>query len=92
MSTKRQEGVMKERDDQKFMRACAKFVLGESTGVSIKGSPDRRAALQEALSASKALFEALMRREGLDAIKPLLERKRAAAKKFKKEIGIPWIL
>ncbi|NDF13477.1 MAG: hypothetical protein EB060_11780 [Proteobacteria bacterium] len=83
---------MTQRDGQEFVRACAKFVLGESTGVRIKGSPGRLAALQEVLHASRDLYVALESAKPLSVVGPLIERKSRAAAKFKSETGTPWLL
>ena len=83
---------MTQRDGQEFVRACARFILGESTGVRIKGSPERLAALQEALHASRDLYVALKDSQPLSVVGPLIERKSRAAAKFKAETGTPWLL
>ena len=83
---------MKSGNNQEFTRACARFVLGESTGVKIKGSPKRLAALQEVLHASRDLYMALKDSQPLSVVGPLIERKSRAAARFKSETGIPWLL
>jgi hypothetical protein len=83
---------MKNASDRGLMRACARYILGESTGVKIKGSPERRDAIHRVLTASKALYEALSSNRSLDEVNVLIERKRAAAQEFKKIVGITWQL
>ncbi len=83
---------MKSLSERTLMRACAKFILGESSGVKIKGTPDRVAVFQEVLTASKRLYEALSRKRPLEEVKRLLEAKRVAAEKFKSATGIVWRL
>lgn len=83
---------MSSMTNQEFFRACAMFVIGESTGVSIKGSPSRLDALQAVLGASRDLYRALEASRPLSEVGPLIERKSHAAAKFKSETGISWIL
>ena len=83
---------MKNGTDRELMRACARYILGESTGVKIKGTPERRDAIQRVLTASKALYEALSSSRPLNEVNALIERKRAAAQDFKKVVGITWQL
>lgn len=83
---------MSNRDDLEFFRACARFITGESTRVSIKGSPKRLNALQEVLSASRDLYRALESVKPLTEVGPLIERKSRAAAKFRLETGLSWIL
>lgn len=80
------------RDDNALMRACAKYILGESTGVKIKGSPERMKAFQEAALASKRLYESLCRCDDMRDVAPLIEAKRAAAENFKRATGLTWKL
>lgn len=83
---------MSNRNDQGFVRACAKFILGEASGVKFHGSSERIAATREVLSASRDLFEALQGGLTLSVVKPLIERKRIAAEKFKRVTGLVWRL
>lgn len=83
---------MSERADMRLMRACAKYILGESTGVRLKGRPETLESLQEVLTASRDLYSALQRRRPLGEIQDLLERKRRAAEKFKGATGLTWRL
>jgi hypothetical protein len=83
---------MSNVSDQKFFRACARFIVGESTGVRIKGSPQRLRTFQEVLCASRDLYEALEATKPLSEVGPLIERKSRAAAEFKSETGISWIL
>lgn len=83
---------MKNGVDAKLMRACAKYILGESTGVKLKGRPETIGSLQEVLLASRDLFSALQQKRPLSEIRGLLERKRQAAEKFKNATGLVWRL
>lgn len=83
---------MKTLSERKLMRACAKFILGEATGVKIKGSPARVGAFQEVLSASRCLYQALHERRSLGEVKGLIEAKHTAADNFKRATGIVWPL
>lgn len=80
------------RDDNALMKACAKYILGESTGVKLKGSPERIKAFQEVALASKRLYESLCRCEPMSVVAPLIETKRAAAENFKRATGLTWKL
>ena len=83
---------MSNSGDLQFFRACARFVVGESTGVSIKGSPERLRSLQEVLNATRDLYRALEDVRPLSEVGPLIERKSRAAAQFRSETGISWIL
>ena len=75
-----------------LMKASARYILGESTGVKIKGSSNKMKAFQEVLSASKGLYDALCEERSLDEIMTLVEAKKAAASNFRKITGILWRL
>ena len=79
-------------NDRTLMRACAKYIMGESTGVKIKGSPERIKAFQDVVSASKSLYEALCSSRPMSDVAPLIEAKRQAAENFKKATGLTWQL
>lgn len=83
---------MKNGSDRELMRACARYILGESTGIKLKGSPERREAFQSVLIASKALYEALNSNKSLTEVNTLIELKRSAAQNFKRVVGIVWQL
>lgn len=82
----------KDRSDKRLMRACAKYILGESTGVKITGSQERISAFQDVLLSSRALFEALGRRAPLSEVNDLIQKKSSAAERFKRTVGIVWPL
>ena len=75
-----------------LMKASARYILGESTGVKIKGAPNKMEAFQEVLSASKTLYDALCEERSLDEIMTLVEAKKTAASNFRKITGILWRL
>ena len=83
---------MSDNGYRNLMRAAAKFILGERTEVLIKGSVERVSTFKEALRASKALYDALGRREPLEVVAPLIDRKHTAARKFHEATGLRWIL
>jgi hypothetical protein len=83
---------MKADRDRSLMRACAKYIMGESTGVKIKGAPERIKAFQDVVTASKNLYEALCRSQVMGEIEPLIAAKRQAAENFKKTTGLTWRL
>lgn len=75
-----------------LMKACAKYILGESTGIRLKGRAETLETLQEVLNASRDLYSALQRKRPLREIQDLLDRKRRAAEKFKDVTGLMWRL
>jgi len=78
---------------KKFFAAAAHYILGRRTGVKVKGSPLKLQAVQEALEASHALYEALQDPlTGLDEVLRLVERKRESSAKFRRAVGIDWVL
>ena len=79
-------------DDNALMKACAKYILGESTGVKIKGAPEKIKAFQDAALASKRLYESLCRCDAMSDVAPLIEAKRVAAENFKRATGLTWKL
>ena len=83
---------MKDTVDKKLMKACAKYILGESTGVKITGSQERIGAFKDVLLASRTLFEALGSRVSLDEVNELIKNKASASERFRKAVGITWPL
>lgn len=75
-----------------FMKACARCILGESTGVKMKGSPESLESLQRVLVASRDLYGALKQGRPLEEIRVLLDEKHRAAKEFKSVTGLKWRL
>lgn len=81
-----------DRELSEFFRSCAKFVLGESTGVRLRARPEAREALREALLTSRDLYIALEQGGSLEEVRAILDRKTTAAARFKSATGIPWRL
>lgn len=75
-----------------IMKASARYILGESTGVKIKGTPERIKAFQDVVVASRSLYEALCDQKPMSEITRLIEIKRAAAENFKRVTGNTWSL
>ena len=74
-----------------LMSAIAKHILGEETGLKIKGSPDKVQATKNALIASKRLYEELnLPNPCLENIFKLVEDKKAQAKIFENTTGLHW--
>ncbi len=78
--------------NKNLMKASARYILGESTGVQIKGSSEKIKTYQEVLAASKDLYDALCEERSLDEIMTLAETKKQAAANFRKITGIIWRL
>ena len=78
--------------NKNLMKASARYILGESTGVQIKGSSEKIKSFQEVLTASKDLYDALCEERALDDIITLAETKKQAAANFHKITGINWRL
>lgn len=83
---------MSESRDGAFVRACAKYILGESTGVKLKGSPETLESLRRVLNASRDLYSALQQKRSLDEIRDLLAEKKKAAEGFRSVTGLTWRL
>ena len=83
---------MKKDPLSKAFQASAKYILGETTGVKIKGSPERVIAFQEVLLASRHLYRALTERRSLPEISDLLRVKRKTAADFNRVTGLVWVL
>ena len=78
--------------NKNLMKASARYILGESTGVQIKGSSEKIKTYQEVLTASKDLYDALCEEPPLDEIMTLAETKKQVAANFRKITGIIWRL
>ena len=76
----------------KLIQASAKYILGESSGVTIKGSTERVKAFQDVIVASRSLYEALCDQKPLAEIHRLLDIKREAAENFRRVTGNTWSL
>lgn len=83
---------MSNTKSEGFMKACAKYILGESTGVKLKGSPETLESFQRVLFASRDLYSALQQKRSLEEIRDLLEKKKRAAEGFKSATGLTWRL
>ena len=81
-----------KNNSQDLMKACAKYILGESSGVKLKGSPETLDALQRVLFASRDLYSALQQRRSLEEIRDLLRKKKSAADAFRNTTGLKWLL
>ena len=76
-----------------FFSAIAAHILGNQTGMKLSGSPSKIDATQKAISATKRLYEALEHQGiGLDRVNELIQVKKAAASRFKRETGLTWVL
>jgi hypothetical protein len=77
----------------RFFAASAAYILGEKTGMTIKGDPDRIDATRDVLQASRRLYEALHDdSKGLTMVLKLVNEKKHYASEFHKQTGIEWIL
>jgi len=83
---------MSESKNSVFIRACAKYILGESTGVKLKGSPETLESFQRVLIASRDLYSALQQKRSLEEIRDLLAKKKRAAEGFRSATGLTWRL
>lgn len=83
---------MSESKDSAFIKACAKYILGESTGVKLKGNPETLESFQRVLIASRDLYSALQQKRSLEEIRDLLKKKKQAAEGFKNTTGLTWLL
>lgn len=77
---------------EKFFQACAKWILGEASGVKVKAHPEVLAALREVLSTSRDLHLALEGGLSLDEVHAKLKKKSLAAEQFRLLTGMCWVL
>lgn len=77
---------------KKLFQSCAKFIMGDESGLRLRARPESLAALREVLCASREVYRALEERRGLDEVQRLLDRKARAAQEFRRQTGISWIL
>jgi len=84
--------MAKTLSEKNLMKASAKFILGESSGVKIKGSHEKIQSFQKVLSCSRDLYDALCEDASIDTIMSLIEKKKTAAAKFHQVTGILWRL
>lgn len=81
-----------DRRQKMLFQSCARFIVGEETGLRLKGRPDTLAALREVLCASRDVYLALESGKRLEEVHRMLERKGIAAREFRKLTGITWVL
>jgi len=81
-----------DRRQKMLFQFCAKFIMGEETGLRLKGRPDSLTALREVLCASRDVYRALEDRKSLEEVHRLLERKGIAAQEFRRQTGLTWTL
>ena len=84
--------MSKKLKEDNLMKASAKFILGESSGVKIKGSREKIQTFQKVLSCSRDLYDALCEEAPIDTIMSLIQEKKRAAAKFHQVTGILWRL
>jgi len=73
--------------------SIARYILGEQSGISIKGNKDRVSAFCDSARHSKNLYEALNTESAtLSDILVLIQRKKASARRFKDVTGLSWRL
>ena len=81
------------QNQTQLMSAIAKHILGEQTGLKIKGSPEKVEATKNAVVASKKLYEALNLADPcLEDIFRLVEEKKVHAEIFEKKTGLRWVI
>lgn len=82
----------KATGQDRLFHDCARFILGETTTVRLRGRPEALEALREALSASRDLYQALEAGRPLSEVRTLVSRKAQAAEGFQRATGTPWRL
>ena len=74
-------------------KSAARFIIGESTGVKIKGPPEKIKVTKNVILASKSLYEELNSNEpNLDRVLELMKRKNSCAADFRDATGLMWLL
>ena len=72
--------------------ASARYILGESTKVTIKGNQARVSAFRNVLQASRDLYVALDEGHDLESVVKLIEKKSKMVAKYKRATGLDWVL
>lgn len=80
------------KDMKGLYAAAAAHIMGNQTGVNIKGSPAKINIVKDVIQASKALYEGLEAELSMTKISKLLESKRTCAERFQATFNEPWIL
>ena len=80
------------KDMKDLYAAAAAHIIGNQTGVSVKGSPEKVRIVKEVIRASKELYEGLEAELPMVKISKLLESKRACAERFQATFNEPWVL
>ena len=73
-----------------FERAAAKYILGESEGLELRGNRRQVAAASRVLEESRGLLTALRTSADLAEVRSRIERKRKAAATFSDAFGYVW--
>jgi len=82
----------KATGQDRLFRDCARFILGETTTVRLKGRPEALEALREVLSASRDLYQALESGAPLEEVRARMTCKARAAMGFQRVTGLTWRL
>lgn len=72
-----------------FERAAARYILGESPGIELKGTSKQVQTASAVIKESRALLLSL-RGDDLNRVRLQLERKRQAATRFFEVYGYAW--
>ena len=80
------------KDMKGLYAAAAAHIIGNQTGVSVKGTPEKVRVVKNVIQASKALYEGLEAELSMEKISKLLEHKRVCAKHFQTTFNEPWVL
>ena len=71
-------------------KSITEYVLGERKELEIVGPPSIVAVIYEAASSASSFLRALREGKSIDVIKPLMERRKKAAERFKNLTGDDW--
>ena len=76
-----------------FNAMIAAHILGKKTNVRLSGSTERVCVTQDAIVASRKLYETLCNDDAtIKVVTELLEKKRKASHRFQEIMGVPWVL
>ncbi len=75
---------------RKLYAASAAYILGLGPKVKLRGTPRKTRAYVSVLEASKKLYEALEKEEGIESVDKLLAEKKNKAINFSHTTGLIW--
>lgn len=78
--------------NKRLVSESAEYILGIKPKLTVKGSPEFTRALQEVLCASRQLYVSLCESSSVREVERLINKKKRAARRFKRTTGYTWPL